>query len=48
MRSVMTNKATPGGHSAGGGFILPKSEGERAYFSLVSSTAILEAILALL
>ena len=25
MRSVMTNKATPGGMSAGGGFILPKS-----------------------
>lgn len=48
MRSVMTNKAPPGGMSAGGALFYRSQEGERAYFSLVSSTAILEAILALL
>lgn len=47
MRSVMTNKATPGGMSAGGALFYRSQKG-RAYFSLVSSTAILEAILALL
>ncbi len=48
MRSVMTNKAPPADIPPGGALFYRSQEGERAYFSLVSSTAILEAILALL